>query len=355
MNSDVNKTKSVRIHSLLRNVAVLFGVAAAFLLLLGLMPSAKKSAYLIWALLCGAACAGLLYAAVSFGKKYRVMGIGVGGKPSFREYVALIFAALLILIPFYMLVITSVKKLAEANDAAFTWWPKMGFQFDSLREVFNDDTTGITILASFFNSLKYSLPTTIVCVFVSALSAFSFAKLYFPGKNKLFGFMLFTIMVPGCATMTSSYLMFNAMNLTGTPWPFILPGLFGSVTVMFFLKEFFSGIPDSVLEAAKIDGAGKSVIFFRIVLPLGMPAIIAQCILDFITRYNDYISPLIYLNWPEDYTLQLALSKFNGFSSVDNSKLAAACVISIAPLLAIYLACSDMILKGIALSSGLKD
>lgn len=354
MNFEISNTKFTKVHSWLRNLSVLFGIAAAFMLLLGLFPSNRQVVFVTVAAACGGACAAILRVAAKYGKAHKVQGIGVGGKPTFWEYVALIFATLLILVPFYMLVITSVKKLSEANDAAFTWWPKMGFQFDSLREVFNDDTTGITIIDSFFNSLKYSLPTTLVCVFVSALSAFSFAKLYFPGKSKLFGFMLFTIMVPGCATMTSSYLMFNALNLTGTPWPFILPGFFGSVTVMFFLKEFFSGIPDSVLEAARIDGAGKTAIFFKIVLPLGMPAIIAQCILDFITRYNDYISPLIYLNWPEDYTLQLALSKFNG-SSIDNSKLAAACVISIAPLLVIYLSCSDMILRGIALTSGLKD
>jgi len=355
MNSDIKKMKNIRIHSLIRNVAILFGVAAAFLLLLGVMPSANKAKFFIISAVCAGVCAALSVIAAKFKRAHAVVGLGVSGKPGLWGYIALIFATLLILVPFYMLLITSVKKLAEANDAAFTWWPQMGFQFDSLKEVFYDDTTGITIIGAFFNSLKYSLPTTIACVFVSSLSAFAFAKLYFPGKDKLFGFMLFTIMIPGCATMTSSYLMFNALNMTGTPWAFILPGLFGSVTVMFFLKEFFSGIPDSMLEAARIDGAGKMGIFFRIVLPLGVPAIVAQCILDFITRYNDYISPLIYLNWPEDYTLQLALSKFNSSSSVDNSKLAAACIISVAPLLAIYLACSDMILKGIALTSGIKD
>ena len=153
--------------------------------------------------------------------------------------------------------------------------------------------------------------------------------------------------------MTSSYLMFSEVRLTGTPWPLILPGLFGSVTMIFFMREYFSAIPDELLEAAKVEGAGKMRIFFSIVFPLGLPVIFAQFILNFVTRYNDYTGPLIYLKWPEEYTLQLYLTQFNA-SSLDNSVVAASCIVSILPLLAIYLAFQKQILKGVSMSSGLK-
>ena len=335
----------------LRNIDILFAVAAVFFFILAIMPSDLGALY--WSLFAGCAvlCAALVYPCRKLSEKVHTGTIAGAKRPAFWGYAALIFMTLVILIPFYVLVITSFKMLAEANDAAFTWWPQMGFQFDSFVSVFTDDSMGITLLGAFGNTLKYYLPTTLICVLVSSVSAYSFSKLHFPGKNFVFSFLLFTMMVPGCVTLTSSYLMFDTVGLTGGPWPLILPGLFGSVTMIFFLREYYSGIPDELLEAARVEGAGKMTVYAMIIFPIGIPALLAQFILDFITRYNDYLNPLIYLRWPEDYTLQIALNQYS--SAIDNTLLAAACTMSILPLLVIYLILQKYILKGIAVTSGL--
>ena len=336
----------------LRNIDILMGVAAVFFFLLAVMPSVYPALY--WSLFagCAALCVALVFPCRKLSAKVQTNTIAGTKKPAFWGYAALIFMTLVVLIPFYVLLITSFKTIAEANDAAFTWWPRDGFQFESFRDVLMDDSMGITLLGAFGNTLVYYLPTTLVCVLVSSVSAYSFSKLHFPGKNIVFSFLLFTMMVPGCVTVTSSYIMFDTVGLTGSPWPLILPGLFGSVTMIFFLREYYSGIPDELLEAARVEGAGKMTVYAMIIFPIGMPALLAQFILDFIVRYNDYLSPLIYLRWPENYTLQIALNQYSG--AIDNTLLAAACTMSILPLLVIYLILQKYILKGIAVTSGLK-
>lgn len=352
MNSNAFTHKKTLV-TILRNATVFFGVAAIPCFILAVMPSPYKALY--WSLTAVFAflCVGLGIATTILGEKWDLTAVSAYKKANFWTYFALIVTALIFLIPFYVLIVTSVKTIAEANDAYFTWWPTQGFQFESISRAFTDDAMGITILQSFGNTLLYCFPTTVVCVFVSSLSAYAFSKLYFPGRNTVFAFLIFTMMIPGCSMMTSSYLMFSEVHLTGTPWPLILPGLFGSVTMIFFMREYFSAIPDELLEAAKVEGAGKMRIFFSIVFPLGLPVIFAQFILNFVTRYNDYTGPLIYLKWPEEYTLQLFLTQFNA-SSLDNSVVAASCIVSILPLLAIYLAFQKQILKGVSMSSGLK-
>lgn len=338
----------------LRNLDVLLGVAAVVFFILAIMPSSWKALY--WSLFagCALACAALVYPCRLLSRKVEKHTIAGAKRPAFWGYAALVFLTLVVLIPFWVLLVTSVKTPAEVNGAAFTWWPQMGFQFESFRAIFTDDSTGFTLLGAFGNTLLYYLPTTLVCVLVSSLSAYAFSKLHFPGKNILFSFLLFTMMVPGCVTLTSSYLMFDAVHLTGTPWPLILPGLFGSVTMIFFLREYYSGIPDELLEAARVEGAGKLTVYAMIIFPIGIPALLAQFILDFIVRYNDYLSPLIYLRWEEEFTLQLALNYYGSQGSIGNAQLAAACLVGILPLLVIYLILQKYILKGIAVTSGLK-
>ena len=120
-----------------------------------------------------------------------------------------------------------------------------------------------------------------------------------------------------------------------------------------FLREYFKGIPDDMLAAARIDGCGKLHIFTAIMLPLGTPALIAQFVLGFIGVYNDYQNSLIYLKYPEQYTMQLALSFFNS-EYVDKALASAAAVFGIVPLLIIYVIFQNKIISGISFSSGLK-
>ena len=270
------------------------------------------------------------------------------------KVIPLFVFVLLVFTPFYIQAITSVKTSSEANQIDFTWIPKDGVTLDSYKEVFKvGDIIGVTMIQAFINSVVYAIIPTVVGILVSALSAYGFAKLEFVGKKFIFNFMLFTIMIPGCITMSSSFVLFDNLGWVDTPLPLIVPGCFGSVTCVFFLKEYFMGIPNELLEAANIDGAGKIGRFFYIMLPVGVPALIAQFILIFISRYNDYMGALIYLSSPEKYTIQLALTFFSG-SMRDKDILSAASMMALLPMLLLYVIFQKKILNGISMSSGLK-
>lgn len=268
-------------------------------------------------------------------------------------YFVLTLLAIYILIPFYVILITSVKTTQEANYVQFTWWPKDGFDFSNYATVFTDETAGITLLQSFGNTLWMSLLPTFVGVFVSALSAYGFSKLEFRFKKTMFSILMMTMMIPGCITMSASFMIFDKIGWVDTPLPLIIPGMFGGIGIVFFLRQFMMGIPDSLLDAAKVEGMGVFGVFITIVLPLSYPAVLAQFILTFIGRYNEYLNALIYLFSPDWYTLQIALTFYNSSTS-SLSLVATACVISIVPLLLIYFGLQNYILKGISVASGLK-
>ena len=270
---------------------------------------------------------------------------------------ALILLLTVTILPFYVLVINSVKTSAEANAIGFTFWPEQGVTFSQYTRIFDySSSIGIDLVASFFNSLIYATIPVFVGVFVSAFAAYGFAKLDYPGRSKIYYFMIFTLMVPGCVSMSSSYVLFDSYGWTsgsGLSLPMLIPGCFGTVGTVMFLREYFKGIPDDMLAAARIDGCGKLKIFTSIMIPLGIPALIAQLVLGFIGTYNDYSTALIYLRYPEQYTIQLALSFFNGGYS-DKAVVSASAVFGVMPLLVLYMIFQDKIISGISVSAGLK-
>lgn len=268
--------------------------------------------------------------------------------------VPLCLLVLVVAVPFFILVVTSLKNPLEANSLTFSWWPKEGIDLESYKELFSySGAIGITMAQAIINSFVYAIIPTLVGLFMAALSAYAFSKLRFKGRDLMYQALIMTMMMPSCVTMTTAYIMYDMYGWTNTALPLIVPGCFsGAVTVM-FLREFFMGIPDQLLEAARIDGAGKWRCFFFIMLPLAKPALIAQFVLGFITKYNDFIAPLIYLNDPEGYTIQVALDFLNG-SVQDKSLIASAGVFSLAPMLLLYIIFQKRIINGISMSSGLK-
>lgn len=281
----------------------------------------------------------------------------VKGK-NITSFLMLVVFTVIVLLPFYVMFVTSIKTSAEAGNVEFTWWPKQGVTFEAYEMIFTERFfNAITVFEAFLNTLWTSVWPTFVTVLVSAISAYAFAKLEFKLKKQLFGLLLLTMMVPGCVTLTSSYLLFDAIEWTRTYLPLIVPSFFGGASIVFFLRQYFAGIPNDLLGSAKIDGVGTMGIFFKIVVPVAIPAFTAQLILTFVGRYNDYMGPLLYLYYPEDFTQQLVLSTFNGSlmtEPVNPALVAAACVFSVAPLLIMYFMLNKVILSGISMSSGLK-
>lgn len=266
----------------------------------------------------------------------------------------LLIMTVVVAFPFYILLVTAIKTPSEASNLVFTWWPKEGIDLSSFKELFSyGDAIGITMGQAVLNSFVYAFMPTIIGLLAAALSAYAFAKLRFRGRDTMYQLLIMTMMMPGCVTMTTAYIMYDWYGWTNSPVPIVVPGCFGGAATVMFLREYFMGIPDGVLEAARIDGVGKWKAFFLIMIPLGKPALLAQFILTFITRYNEFIGPLIYLNDPGEYTIQVALDFLNR-SVGDKSLIASAGVFSLAPMLLLYIIFQKPIINGISMSSGLK-
>lgn len=272
-------------------------------------------------------------------------------------YLVLGFFALVILLPFYIILVTSFKENTEAVAIPFTWLPE-SFNLKGYQQVlFNDASGGATgtstVMVGLGNTLLTVLPTMFVGLLSSALAAFAFAKLRFRGREFLFGVLLFSMMIPGIVTLMPSYLIYDTLYLTDTFFPIMVPGMFGSATCVFFLRQYMSGIPNELIEAAKVDGMSLMGIFFKIVVPLSASALIAQGILWFVNGYNDYFGPLLYLWSPKKYTLQIALAFSVGLYNTNWSAVMAGCVITLVPMLLLYLFCQKFFIQGIA-TTGLK-
>lgn len=272
-------------------------------------------------------------------------------RPSYGTYFMLIVYCSYILVPLYIIVITSMKTLAEANMTHFTWWPILGFSFDGYKSVF----AGNSIVSSLTNTFLYYGPSSIIHVFMSAVSAYGFAKLEFTGRSQIFGFLIITMTLPGSVTQSSSRVWMATLGLEGTEWPLILPGLCGSIGQVFFLKQYIAGIPDDLIGAAKIDGMGQLKIFLSLIIPLTLPALLVRVILGFIGSYNDYMGPLIYtMGYKEKWTLQLALKNFSDINKNHPEYRMAAAVIGMFPLIIIYIFIQDYIIRSTQIGSGLK-
>ena len=206
-----------------------------------------------------------------------------------------------------------------------------------------------------FNSAVISFSTVIVGSIVSSMAAFAYAKLRFPGKNKLFLAELATMMIPFSVIMIPQFIIYARIGWLDTWYPLMVPGMLGNVSMIFFLRQYMSGIPTSLIESARIDGAGFFRVFWTIMFPNAKPAIAAQAILWFMGVWNDYFAPSIYLNDPAKATVQVMISQLNAMYAIqtDYPLLLAASVIAMLPVFIIFMIFQKQIIASVALT-GLK-
>lgn len=289
-------------------------------------------------------------------KKYRTVASNpVNITKKVFVYFFLVLFALWILVPFYIILVTSVKTSAEVIRPHFTWFPTEGFYFGGYASAFEPvkDSTGMTLLRGFFNTLWIVLPPTLIGLTTSALAAYAFAKLKFRGKNILFALLLATMMIPGMVSFVPAYVLYDNIGWNYTPLPLLIPGMFGAAACVFYLRQFFMGIPSETLEAARLDGVGYFGMFFKMLLPLSVPALIAQGVLGFVGGYNDYIGPLLYVSSTNYATLQVVLSQIISQKGDFPNVQMACTVIALVPTVIIYLVAQRYFIEGIAVS-GLK-
>lgn len=272
----------------------------------------------------------------------------------FNHLIVVLFAAFII-VPLYVVIITSFKTTAEANGTAFYWWPKEGFSVAGYIKIFSTNQINRNLIRAFGVTLWMYVPPITVGIFVSAMAAYGFAKMDFFLKKPIFAILLSSMTLPNSVGMIASIVIYNGIGWMGTPLPLMIPRMMGSIGIVFFLRQFYMGLPDDLIGAARVDGLGDYGIFLRIGLPLSMPALGSQFILTFIVAYNDYLGPLYYLiGNPELYPLQLSLSYWRTNSNPDWSVLMAGAMVATIPMLCLYLLSQKFILKGVAITSGLK-
>ncbi|MBR5570823.1 MAG: carbohydrate ABC transporter permease [Oscillospiraceae bacterium] len=262
-------------------------------------------------------------------------------------YSGLILFALFVLVPFAIMLISSLKH-KEETIGSFTWWPKLGMTLKGYVNAFEKVASSTSILEGFVNTMWIIIPPTVLGLLVSTLAAYAFAKMRFRGKNVMFGLLIATMMVPGIVTLVPSYIIWDYLGITMTaPYvPLMIPGMFGAAACVFFMRQAIFSIPDSVIEASRLDGMGPFGCFVKIVLPLVKPALLSQGILGFVAGYNDYFGPLIYLK--SDYqTLQIAVSVFSDRYSGDWPSILAANVVAIIPTVMIYVFVQKYFIEGI--------
>ena len=276
-------------------------------------------------------------------------------KPSIGFYIAtifVIFGVVTMIFPYLWMFLTSFKTTTEAWADPPTLIPTK-WLFDAYENILLDD--------KFYSSIAHTLIIEVLVIvvgtFFSSLAAFSFAKIRFKRKKFLLLLMMSSMMVPYAAVMLPQYRVFQELQLTETLWPLILPGLFGNISMMFFLITYMKGgIPDALVESAKIDGASYMKIFFKVGLPLSKPAIAAQAIFWFVGIWNDFFGPSIYLTNPKVQTLQVYLNSLlsSNASGVELPILMAGSVLASLPMIVIFFCFQNFFINSIALS-GMKE
>ncbi|MBD2867406.1 carbohydrate ABC transporter permease [Paenibacillus arenilitoris] len=260
-------------------------------------------------------------------------------------YLFLVCGAIVMAVPFLWMLSTSLKEPGVVFEMPPEWIPET-IIWDNYKLV----VTESNLLGGFLNTLAVTLPPTIVGLFASAIAAYAFARMQFPGKNAFFMALLATMMIPGVVLMVPSFILYKYLGWIDSWKPLIIPGMFGAAGTVFFLRQFFKTIPSELEDAAKIDGLSPFGIFVRIMLPLSKPALATQAIFGFLGGYNDYMGPLIYLNSPEKYTLQLVLATFQDNYNAEWTLIMAGSVLALIPTIVLFFFAQKYFVEGITMT-----
>jgi multiple sugar transport system permease protein len=257
-------------------------------------------------------------------------------------YLLLILGALIVLYPFFYMVMNSFKFGPEILHSP-TRLPSQ-ITLSGYVGVFEK----LNMLLLYKNSLIIAVSITFLNALLSALAAYAIAKIPFPGRDQLFAFMLATMMIPGVLFLIPTYVVMYRLGWVGQFYALIIPAAV-SVYNIFLIRQFIIGIPNELIEAARLDGAGDLLIFFRMILPLSRPVLVAVAILSFIGSWNDFIGPLLYLNTPDKWTVQLGLYQFQTSIPGENiQEIWASMTLITLPLVVIYFSLQDQFVKAFA-------
>lgn len=207
-------------------------------------------------------------------------------------------------------------------------------------------------ISGILNTVKVEIPVLLIGGFTSSLAAFAFAKMEFRAKGAIFMGLLATIMIPFAVIMIPQYVMFTKFGWTDTLLPLIIPACFGNISMVFFLRQNLTSIPNDLMDAAKLDGCGYFRTFAQIFFPLMKGAVGTQLTLWFMAIWNDYLAPTIFLRSEKNWTLQVVIRSFNTYYSIqsDYALIMAASVIAMLPTITLFFCFQRVIIESVAIS-----
>ncbi|MFH8252960.1 carbohydrate ABC transporter permease [Microbacterium sp. B2969] len=273
-------------------------------------------------------------------------------KRQFYRHLMLIAMASVMFYPLAWMIGASFRDDSQISDPGI--WPGQYFTLDGYTEGW-EGIAGVPFIRFLFNSLLVATLCVVGNLIACSITAYAFARIEFRFKKVWFAIMLGTLMLPHHVILIPQYILFRQFDWLNTYLPFFVPKILATdAFFIFLLVQFFRAIPRQLDEAARIDGCGHVRIFLRIILPLSKPALATTAIFTFIYSWNDFFTPLIYLTDTELYTVPLALRSFiDATASSAFGSLFAMSVVSLLPVLGIFIAFQKLLVEGIA-TSGLK-
>jgi multiple sugar transport system permease protein len=258
---------------------------------------------------------------------------------------ALVVASVATLLPLLWMVAASLMPAGEASTVPPRWLPSA----PTLAH-YRDLVARLDLARAFANSLAIAVVTTVVSVTLNALAGYGFARFAFPGRDRLFALLVLALVIPGQLGMLPLFLMLRELGLVNTYLGVLVPGL-ASIFGIFLVRQYALGIPQSVLDAARVDGAGELRIFWSVVVPLCRPVLVTLALFTFMGTWNDFLWPLIVLSDTRLQTLPVALANLLGEHVQDTELMMAGAVVTVLPVVAVFLALQRSYIEGIATGS----
>lgn len=260
-------------------------------------------------------------------------------------YIFLVLFALCFLLPFFFLLTGSFKTSSELFGIPFHWLPKQ-WTLSNYRQVFTN--------IPFFRYLKNTLIIVVFNIAATLISnsliGYGFARLRWPGRDKVFMIVIATMILPYQVTLIPVYLMYTKIKWVGTFLPLIVPGFFGNAFFIFLMRQFLVGIPREITESARIDGANEFTIFLRLIMPISKPVLATVAIMSFMNAWKDFLGPLVFLGNDQLYTLSLAASMLRSNLNPNWELLLALGVVMVLPVLILFFVLQKYFIQGITMS-----
>lgn len=257
--------------------------------------------------------------------------------------------SLAFLLPLIWMITSSLKSTNEVFAVNWQWLPAV-WRWDNYATVWMDPE--VSMLNAYMNTAFITVVGTAVQLVIASLAAYAFAKINFKGKGVVFTMFLMTMMMPTEVTIVPRFILFKTVGLYNNLWSIILPHFFNA-TAIFLLRQFYMGLPDDLMEAAKIDGAGHPRIFSQILMPLTKSSLISLMVLSFISCWNEYMSPLIFLVKKNLYTISQVIRWYMLDDLQRYDLNMAAATSAIIPVVILFIFCQKYFVEGIA-TSGVK-